>query len=251
MVEAAAAADKKTEPNPNADRTLEAAAGKMYDGKGNAKPDPDPNADPKPEPDPKPAEGDPKPDPKAGKDTDPPAEPKKDGDPEAKPKGEEKDVPEKYDLKLPEGSPLEAKAAEDVAARAKELGMTAKQAQALLDGESHAVANRLAAQQEELKTVSAAWLDEVKGDQDLGGESYKETAALTERALAKYGTPELKKILNDTQTGNHPDVVRFFRNVGRDIGADQIVSPGGKPSKAVKSTADKMYPSTEGLGNDQ
>src|SRR5688572_20896218 len=55
------------------------------------------------------------------------------------PKEQKPVVPEKYDLKLPEGSLLEAAQMEKISAYAKEKGLSNEQAQELLERENDAV----------------------------------------------------------------------------------------------------------------
>src|SRR3972149_1235780 len=60
---------------------------------------------------------------------------------EEKPVAEKPVVPQKYELKLPEGSQLDQARIDSLSAYAKEKGLSNEQAQAILDRESDAVSS--------------------------------------------------------------------------------------------------------------
>lgn len=135
-------------------------------------------------------------------------------------------VPEKYDLKLSEGSLLDANALEEVSKYAKELKLTQEQAQTVLAEREEAVASFV----EKQKSV---WAEQSKADKEIGGEGLAANVHLSSRVLNRFGSPELKAELDRTGYGNSPEVIRLLTRIGKAMSDDQLVTPGpqtaGKP----------------------
>lgn len=145
-------------------------------------------------------------------------------------------VPEKYDLKLPEGSVLHPAVVDKIAALAKERGLSNEKAQELLNQESDSVA--AAVQQQ-----ASAWAEEAKSDPEIGGDGFKENVELSKRVIARFGSDSLKKELDKTGYGNHPELVRLLTKIGKAMDPDRLVIPGTQ-SGGKKSIEDIFY-STE------
>lgn len=150
-------------------------------------------------------------------------------------------VPEKYDLKLPEGSYLDAARVGEIAEFAKQQGFSNEQAQALLDGENKAVSTFVEKQQQELKQKPEAWLNEAKADKELGGDALPKNVELAKRALERYGSPTLIKTLNETGLGNHPELIRVFFRIGKAMDEDQLVLPKTNVSGEKQDPAEVLY----------
>lgn len=154
-------------------------------------------------------------------------------------------VPDKYDLKVPEGVTLPADVLERTTATAKALGLTTnEQAQALLDHTSAVVAQHHETLIGEHVTRVAGWVDELKADKEYGGHAFVKTAEAAHRAFLKFGSPALKEALDASGYGNHPEFVRMMSRIGRALGEDKIESgnSGGSPAGKEITAAD-MYPS--------
>lgn len=172
---------------------------------------------------------------------------------EEKPKGEEeepeeeeeaekpKGPPEKYDLKVPEDSELSDEHVEKVAAYAKAQGLSNEQAQALLDRDAEQIELFKEQQIETIGTLSKEWLAQSKKDKEFGGEAFKENAELAFRVIDRFGTPALKKAMNQTGLGNHPELVRFIVRIGKSMGEDQLVKPGSQEAAGEVDMAEKFY----------
>src|SRR5690606_10660949 len=76
-------------------------------------------------------------------------------------------VPEKYELKLPEGSPLDKAAVEQFEATAKELGLTNEQAQKLIEHNSQLLAKHVESQIQAHTEQVTKWADAVKADPEI------------------------------------------------------------------------------------
>lgn len=176
----------------------------------------------------KPAEGTATPPPPA----DPkPGEGKKD---EPAPKPDDKPADVKYDLKLKDGTFLDAKEVEQVTEQAKKLGLNQDQAQALLDAKDDA---KLAFAQHQKTTLDARaeeWVTEVKNDPELGGDGYNENVENAKRFVQKFGSDSFRKTLEDTKLGSHPELIRVFARAGKMLAEDKTVFPGSKGSGTEK-----------------
>lgn len=151
-------------------------------------------------------------------------------------------IPEKYDIKLPEGSPLDPKAVQEVAEYAKAHKLTNDQAQEVLKRDGETVARFVKEGQENLKANAAKFLTEAKTDPEIGGDNFEKNVELGKRVIDKFGSPRLKQILNETGLGNHPELVRLVTKIGMAYGEDKlVVGTTGPTSKEEKSAASVLY----------
>lgn len=149
-------------------------------------------------------------------------------------------VPETYDLKLPDGSPLDPATIEKTAAYAKERGLSNEEAQALIDRENETISSYVEKQHKELEEKTVQWEKTWEGDKEIGGGDFKKNAELAKRVVERFGSPELKKALNDTGLGNHPELGRLLVRIGKAMTDDQLVLPGAMPA-AKKTPAQVLY----------
>lgn len=130
-------------------------------------------------------------------------------------------APEKYDLKLSEDSVLGKRALERIEAYAKEQGLSNEQAQAIVDGEAEAVAKFVDEQSNE-------WANQTKNDKEIGGEGFKKNVETAKRVIDKFGSDTLRKELNKTGYGNHPELIRLLSRIGKAMNEDELVIPGAQ-----------------------
>lgn len=150
-------------------------------------------------------------------------------------------VPEKYELKLPEGSLLAPEHVAEVSAFAKEKALTNDEAQAVLERENAVVASYVEGKNKETETEVNSWLEAVKTDKEIGGDSFAKNAELAKRVIEKFGSKEFKEALNSTGLGNHPELVRVFVRIGKQLAEDVLELPGNPPVEE-KSLAELLYP---------
>lgn len=151
-------------------------------------------------------------------------------------------APEKYEnFKLPEGFVADAKMLESFSATAKELGLSQEAAQKLIDFNAlNAKGQSEAAAAENLKALEGMKAETIK----LLGPEYKVELGFAARALDKFGTPELRKLLDETGFGNHPEVVKMLVNAGKKISEDGLAD-GKSGALGDKSAAEILYPNTK------
>lgn len=158
-------------------------------------------------------------------------------------------VPEKYELKPPEKSILDAADLDAIKVEAKALGLTQEQAQRVVEARSAGWSK-----------VASDFLEGAKADSDLGGANFDRNVALAERGLNEFlkGLPEDEQqyiktaLITKTGAGNYKGILRAFRNLAKRVGEDTPLSghtPGAepKPGSTAAITA-KLYPGTPGAG---
>src|SRR5213594_4031837 len=110
-----------------------------------------------------------------------------------------KQVPEKYELKLADQSPLDpTEDREKIAAYCKQQGFSNEQAQALTDL-IHDRAHRLTERQQAfLKSEAERWKTQVETDKDLGGGNFATTVKHIQRVMDRFAPAdsEIRKLLN-------------------------------------------------------
>jgi hypothetical protein len=146
------------------------------------------------------------------------------------PEGKTEGVPEKYDLKIPEGSLLEASAVEKIAAYAKEQGLSQKQAEALLERENQAVADFAQGQTKQLEQKREEWLKTAQVDPEFGGTEFPKNVEIAKRVINRFGSDSFKAALNESGLGNHPELVRFCWRLGKAMTDDELIVPGAQGS---------------------
>ena len=151
-------------------------------------------------------------------------------------------APTEYaDFTVPEGMEVDGSALEAFAPVAKELNLTQKQAQKVVDLQSAFVQKNIEAQQVAWAKTQEDWRAAVKADTEVGGDAMDEKVALAKKALDKVGTPELRALLDATGTGNNLEFIRFFARVGGIIG-DDTMDFGGASSEGPTDPAKILFP---------
>jgi hypothetical protein len=146
------------------------------------------------------------------------------------------EVPESYELQMPEGIELDKASADEFTTIAKELKLDQAAAQKLAD-----IAAKQAQRQVEAHTkLVESWVEQVKTDKDIGGDKLEENLGIARKALDTFGTPELKDVLNASGLGNHPEVIKAFVKAGKAISEDRFVA--GAPKGADSDPAKKLFP---------
>ena len=131
-------------------------------------------------------------------------------------------VPDAYEFTLPEGYAMSDEQSAAATELFKSLGLSQSAAQALLEFDAQRAAITGEAQMEQARQQVQAWGEELKNDPDFGGAKFQESVAVSNKALTEFGTPELSTFLKESGLGSHPAVVKFFHNVGKQLGEGQL-----------------------------
>lgn len=139
-------------------------------------------------------------------------------------------APEKYELTAPEGLEINDEILAEVDPIFRELGLSNEAANKImpLAGKFHE--RIVAAQIDAHKAMGADWAKEARTDPRIGGKHWGETEAFVARALdtvsaglGKDGAKEVagfKDLLDATQLGNNPTMIKILRWYGERVGED-------------------------------
>lgn len=148
----------------------------------------------------------------------------------------------KYELNLPEGYRLHDTRVDEIAAYAKEQGLSNDVAQDFLNTE-HAAIEQFVAKQEELNDgVKAKWIEDLKDDKNFGGDKYNKTVELAKRAFTRFATETLREELNSSGYGNHPELIKTFARIGELMSDDSLITQSIKVKSADKTIEQILYP---------
>lgn len=154
-------------------------------------------------------------------------------------------APEKYEpFKLPDDQAIDIALLDEFTPTLKELNLNQESAQKVIN-----FAPRLVQATVERTTAAvmqavgladhAKWAGLAQADKEIGGPQFAENLAVAVKAREAFASPELTALLKQTGLGNHPEMIRMFHRVGKQISEDGFV-PGGK-SDAPKSLEARLY----------
>lgn len=83
------------------------------------------------------------------------------------------------------------------------------------------------------------WLNEAKADEEIGGDKFDENISVALKALKTWGSDNLRKELDQTGLGNHPDLLKFLVRAGKSLQSGDVLGPGGPGGK--KKFTDALY----------
>lgn len=136
-------------------------------------------------------------------------------------------VPEAYSFSnLPDGYSISDEQLAAFSPVLKELGLTQEQADKLVAFDvQRSLAAQEASQQQAVEFRNkqvGEWETALRGDAEFGGANFDANVAVAKQALEAYGTPELSAMLSESGLGTHPEVVRFFHKVGKELGEGKL-----------------------------
>lgn len=143
------------------------------------------------------------------------------------------------DFKLPEGVTLDEDFATEFKSIAKDLKLNQEGAQKLVDLQTKFTQTYSEKINTQFKEQVKSWGDESK--KELGA-NYKQELVKVAKAMNTFGSPELRKLLNDTGLGNHKEVVKFFLNIGSKVSEDKMRDPStAGRDRTSKGLAQRLY----------
>lgn len=158
--------------------------------------------------------------------------------PEQAEQGAPQGAPEHYAFQPVEGMHLSEEVLGSFSEVAKELNLAQDAAQHMLDRVAPAIARQ---QQAAIQAVNEQWVSQVKADKEIGGDRLQQNLAIAKKARDAFGTDGLRKLLNESRIGNHPEMIRFFVRAGQAISEDSFVSGGTRPPAGGKDAATVLY----------
>jgi hypothetical protein len=145
-----------------------------------------------------------------------------------------------YKLSLGDGSYLDDSFVQEVTNFAKENKLTPEAAQKMLSTQEATLAKIILKAEEAEEAMIENWKQEVISDPKIGGANLVATAEAARRAIAKFGSEEVTKMLNETGYGNNPHVVKFLSNIGKAMDNDSLVI-GNSTLQSAKKVEELFY----------
>ena len=147
--------------------------------------------------------------------------------------------------KLPEG----VEADPDLLGALKVAAKDPAGAQALVDAYAAVEKRREEAWTAQRAKTIAGWREAFKSDKEIGGADTEANAKAADRALVRFGSPELKQLLEDAGLNAHPEIARLLVRVEKATGEDRIA---GKTNGVAAGPGDgidlrALYPNTPSL----
>lgn len=141
------------------------------------------------------------------------------------------------DFVLPDGAVADEAIKLEFLPIVKELGLSQKGAQKLVDFKSKLDTLQLKNWSNHLVELKAT----AQKDPEIGGAKYQPAVAQAKAAIAKFGTPGLRKMFNDYGVGNHPEMIRFMAKIGAATGETPALEPGGGAGVVNKPLHEILY----------
>ena len=129
--------------------------------------------------------------------------------------------PEAYEFRAPDGREYSPETLAAYGTVARELGLTQDQAARILDHMAPVIESQ---QAQAVQAIRGEWLKTTQADPEIGGRNLEATVLSARAALDRYGSPELKTLLDQSGLGDHPEVVRFFARVGASTSDDTVLT---------------------------
>lgn len=163
---------------------------------------------------------------------------------EGNPSGEsaKQTAPEKYtDFTLPEGMTIDKAALEKATPTFKELNLSQEQAQKLVTLQSELTNAQLTKIQDNFNSKVNEWKLE---SEKLFGAKANEEFAIAVKAIDRFGGQELRKLMDESGLGNHPEIIKAFNKIGKMLSEGQ--PPSGEKGAVEGDPLAKMYPTMKG-----
>lgn len=152
---------------------------------------------------------------------------------------------------LPEGFTLDKALLDKVTPTLQKAGITQETAQELVTSYSQqlkeaAKAAEIAQQTAYAETLKT-WEASIKSDPEFGGAKFDASVAAARKVVAKFGSPELGKLLDSTGLGTNPDFFRFVAKISGAFSEAPVVNGNASNQSKTKSDEMIMFPSMQHL----
>lgn len=131
-------------------------------------------------------------------------------------------VPEAYKLEAPEGLTIAPEHVELATPVFRELGLSNEAANKLMPVAAKFAESVVAQVDRESADAFSGWkrdlIRQAQADPEIGGANWKDSINSAAQALETLGAPAgspLRKLLDETGVGDHPEMIRVFARAGR------------------------------------
>jgi hypothetical protein len=146
-------------------------------------------------------------------------------------------APEQYaEFTLPENMTINAPVLDGMKELFKGLNLSQEQAQKAVQWYAETVLPDISATLEQARATTVnTWIEAVKSDPILGGSKLGQSLATAQKLIKEYpGQVEFMKMLNETGTGNHPEMIRFLHHYGSAMQEDrELIGNRGGGRKVI------------------
>lgn len=94
------------------------------------------------------------------------------------------------------------------------------------------------------RAVVTRWADQTRTDAKIGRNALAAALHTARQAVDRFGGDRLRKALDETGLGSHPEIIRAFVKIGK--ATADLPKPGQKRPPAHEETMRAMYPSMYG-----
>jgi hypothetical protein len=152
-----------------------------------------------------------------------------------------KGAPEAYtDFTVPDGMKVNQPMLEEFKTIAKELDLSQEKAQRLIDLQVKHIQSFQDGLVETFNQTKKEWKEAtIAALKEAGIVDYQKELIFASKAIERFGTPDLRKFLNQTGVGNQKEMVNFFLKVGKAISEDKLID--GKNKTGEKSDGALFY----------
>ncbi|MEP3276840.1 MAG: hypothetical protein ABJN26_16055 [Stappiaceae bacterium] len=149
------------------------------------------------------------------------------------------EVPEAYEVTLPEGAELDQAALERFSPAFKELNLSNEQVQKLADLRLE----EQQAQAQQWADTRQSWVKQGEKDVEIGGDKYRHSVATAQSAIGQFADAEVVQFLEDSGLGDHPAMLRMFHRIGAAMTDDSLVTArGGMGDERPSAKLNRLYP---------
>jgi len=165
---------------------------------------------------------------------------------DAKKAADAKTIPEKYDVKLPEGMAEDTELLEKVTPVLKEIGITAEAAQKLVDVYAPYIKEKIEKQQKAFDEAQEAnfktFLEtERKATMEKLGPNAKQELAFAAKSRDRFLSKETQELLNSAGISNTFNFISDMIRIGRAISEDKLVDGKQRPVGDQRTDGQVLY----------
>lgn len=152
-------------------------------------------------------------------------------------------VPDKYELKLPDGSKLGKVDVAKVESLAREKGWSQEKAQEVLN-DRHAFRSEMEQQQSQtIKDLNEkTWKEQLMADPEVGGQKFEQSGHLAYKAVERFGGKEFADQLKAMNLNHQPELFKMLVNIGKAMESDKFVTNNPSAAGGKVPPEARMYP---------
>lgn len=168
---------------------------------------------------------------------------------ESKDKDESKDESDKdetVEVKFSDDSELSESDKERIAAFVKEQGLSKEEAENYVKQNEQIISGHLERLSQKHTEMVDSWAEQSKADKEIGGDNLSRSLDDANFAIKKFAgnASEFKSMLDQNGFGSHPEVIRIFSRIGKELRPKAEVS-SNQASTGEKSLGELFYGNKE------